>query len=1855
MPREASASPEVNICQVSQSGASSPAPAVPEPHAVPIPARLDWPSIARRLVRAGVVAALGLFLVAAAFAQVSSHSAAPAAPRAHPADAPYGPPTTGSAASILFVPATLDLVSGLNGQGYGGDGGLANASTVQLNFPSGVAYDSSGNLYIADGGNFIVRKIDHTTGDISTFAGTPQTEGFSANGGTALGAQFGTLSGLIIDSSDTLYVSDVSNSVIWKITNAGALSIFAGGGSAPSTCTGSTNSIGDGCLAIDATLSYPTGLAFDAAGNLYIADSHNFLVREVSASTGKISTFAGVVGDAYDMGCPSDLYTTSTGPWTPTEAHLCFPYGIGFDSSGNFYVVESQRPLVRVVTKSTGDITTFAGGGTGTCTGATDSYGDGCPATDATLSYPNGLYVDPANRVYIADQLGGELRIVDASGTISDVLGGNGELVKSSIGLPDTEEILVNESPVGSANGINFVTLDPYGDIIAADADSDAVTSAGSSGGYYFPETTIFTTTTTTSAHAGSSLFPPYILITNPSGVTLNFDADPVITGPFGIVTGAGAGTCTFPGSVAPGESCTLVASFTPTEGDNTKSTGTIVISSNAGNSPNTINLAGVGSGTPTTSATVTPSLLTFTSPVNTASASQMATLTNTGQTAIAISSVGFTGDSPTNFAVTGTTCPTAGGTGTLAVGDACTYSIDFTPSSATTFAAGFQVCISTNSYGCINTTSLSGTGTASTPVTISPSSLAFGGVQISTTSFALAVQVTANSGTLSLAGSSITQTGTNVFFLSTGANACTTSTTLTAGQSCSFYVVYVPQVNGQPNSGTLNIGTTGQTVALSGTGIYFNQSVGSAESAQSLSVLITTAGTPAAISVLTSGVTGLDFTNVFGGTCATGTAYTVGQVCSVDVGFAPTVSGARSGAVILTDSSGDLLGVTYLEGYGNGPQIAYYPVTSLQGGYSTNITAGIAVDAKDDVFYIDASDNLQELTPTATTPTLVASLSSPLASATPNNMVMDGAGNIFVAGAGIVVELPSTGSGTWGTPAAISAAGSIGNVVNVAVDSLGNLYAMVAAGSKVYKIPFSDGAYGTTTALAFPTGYVYEAIASDSAGDLYLLVENDSTGATEVILLPTTNTGYGSPSTILTTVGKISGGSAIAVDDNGNLFVSGLTVSTNGAVYFIPNAGSSGYGTPVELDQGLLGSLAIDGADNVFAMQANLGDEAEITEVPMATAPTLAFTSTAVGSTSSNSPQTATVVNIGNQDLYFDEVQYPTDYPENNNDDSLCNAEFPVGPGATCDVSANFTPTVSGTLNEDATLSDDNLNGDGAQQLVPMTGIATSTGGAATLTGISFGNQTEGVASAAMTATLSNTSSSASLSITGITITGANASDFTLSTGSGACSTTTALAAGKSCLIYVVFTPSTAAAEAATLNVADNATGSPQTAALTGTGTAGALTITPTSLIFPSQTENTTSAPMTLTFKNTGNGILGFAGVPGQSDSADGFCDGACLITGDFAVSGGTCNFTSLTPGSSCTLTITFTPTATGSLTGVLTVATLNPAGTSSTQEQVPLSGTGGAPAAPAVTLSPTSLAFGDEEVNTTSAAQSVTVTNSGTATLNIISISLTEPSEDDGVVNGRGLPSSLGGAGHPAQLTIRSSPDYAATTTCGSTLAAGANCTISVTFDPSTTGSLPGTLYVQDNAANSPQSVSLSGTGVTGGSFTVASPTPPQTINSGGSAQYTINVAVTPSGDIFPNQVTLTAAGLPPGATASFSPPQVVPGTGTVTSTMNVQTSTQASALAPFSRGSRWPIIPSSLALACCGAWAGFRRRHRERLSRYFALVLFLASLGAATFGLMGCGAGFAQIKPTTYTITVTGTSGESTASTTVQLTVE
>jgi hypothetical protein len=272
----------------------------------------------------------------------------------------------------------------------------------------------------------------------------------------------------------------------------------------------------------------------------------------------------------------------------------------------------------------------------------------------------------------------------------------------------------------------------------------------------------------------------------------------------------------------------------------------------------------------------------------------------------------------------------------------------------------------------------------------------------------------------------------------------------------------------------------------------------------------------------------------------------------------------------------------------------------------------------------------------------------------------------------------------------------------------------------------------------------------------------------------------------------------------------------------------------------------------------------------------------------------------------------------------------------------------------------------------------------------------------------------------------------------------------------------------------------------------------------------------------------------------------------------------------------------------------------------------------APNVVFSPTSLSFGSQLAGTTSAIQAITLQNTGNAALAITSLTIT-------------------GA---------NSADFDKTSNCGSSVAAGSSCVISVVFTPASTGSFTASISVADNASGSPQTVGLTGTGTAAPTFTVSSTTAAQTILPGGSAQYSITVAS--QNGTFASPVTLSASGLPKGATASFSPASVTPGSSSASSQLTIQTLSTAAAASGLSA---WAVAASALPLL--SLFLGTRRFRK----RWVTLgILFVASLAAAV-GLTGCGGGFglSGVPPTTYSVTVTGTSGAVQQTTTVQLTVK
>jgi trimeric autotransporter adhesin len=337
-----------------------------------------------------------------------------------------------------------------------------------------------------------------------------------------------------------------------------------------------------------------------------------------------------------------------------------------------------------------------------------------------------------------------------------------------------------------------------------------------------------------------------------------------------------------------------------------------------------------------------------------------------------------------------------------------------------------------------------------------------------------------------------------------------------------------------------------------------------------------------------------------------------------------------------------------------------------------------------------------------------------------------------------------------------------------------------------------------------------------------------------------------------------------------------------------------------------------------------------------------------------------------------------------------------------TCTISVTFKPTASGSRTASVSITD---NGTGSPQAVSLSGTGAVPTVSLSPATLSFGNQTVNTTSAAQGTTLTNNGPGA-LTITSVGITGTNAGDYAQTNNCPLSPAT--LAVAGTCTISVTFKPTASGSRTASVSIADNGTGSPQTMSLSGTGAVPAVGLSPATLSFGNQTVNTTSAAQGVTLTNNGPGVLTITSIGITGTNAGDYAQ-----TNNCPMSPAT-----LALAGTCTISVTFKPTASGSRVAAVSIADN---GTSSPQT-VNLSGTG---AVPAMGLSPVTLGFGSQTVNTTSAAQGVTLTNNGPGALTITSIG----------------------------ITGTNAGDYAQANTCPlspATLAVAGTCTISVTFKP-------------------------------------------------------------------------------------------------------------------------------------------------------------------------------------------------------------
>lgn len=266
--------------------------------------------------------------------------------------------------------------AGNNTSGHSGDGGAA--INAQINYPQGLASDLSGNIYISDAGNRVIRKVN-ASGTISTIAGIPGSYGFSGDGGAATSAQLTAPAGIATDAAGNIFFADPGRHIVRKIDVNGIISTIAG---TPATSGGYS---GDGGQASSATLNYPTDVALDNQGNLFIADRDNHCIRKVNAS-GIITTVAGIAG-SLNYGFTGD-------GGSALSAKLNKPNSISVDAMGNLFISDNSNNRIRRVT-SAGIISTIAGNGQSAVPGDGPDFfgGDFGPATSASLFAPYGNYL----------------------------------------------------------------------------------------------------------------------------------------------------------------------------------------------------------------------------------------------------------------------------------------------------------------------------------------------------------------------------------------------------------------------------------------------------------------------------------------------------------------------------------------------------------------------------------------------------------------------------------------------------------------------------------------------------------------------------------------------------------------------------------------------------------------------------------------------------------------------------------------------------------------------------------------------------------------------------------------------------------------------------------------------------------------------------------------------------------------------------------------------------------------------------------------------------------------------------------------------------------------------------------------------------------------------------------------------------------------------------------------------------------------------------------------------------------------------------------------------------------------------
>jgi trimeric autotransporter adhesin len=1337
-----------------------------------------------------------------------------------------------------------------------GDNGPATSGNVN---PQDITFDGAGNLFTVQGTT--LREVDAATQTLTTLAGQGATAGFSGDGKPAVNATLNGAFAVRVDAAGNIYIADSGNSRIRRVdtTTGRIIRTIAGGSSG-----------GSGGPATSATLGTPIGITVDASGNPYFADFATNFVRKININPSG-NTIINIAGDGIALS--SGDFNQATSARLVTNSNSSTP---ALDTGGNLYISDTLGDTVRKVDLVGGTIAPAVGNGI-VCAAPTTPCGDGAIALQANLNGPSSVAVDGKGGILVADGNDFRVRRVDpASGAIA-AFAGTGNICTAPTtpcgdGGPALQATFSNAGFMGLA-------VDNANNVFIADAGAVRVRRVDALTGNISTVAGNGTTCGNPTTACGDGGPATAANLNGPAAVAVDAQGDLFIADVFKIrrVDGVDGTIATIAGNGAVGYAgdagLAPAASIGFAQGVAIDANENLYLSDQLGNRIRTVHLA------PTQ--TVTGTFGNFASQVvNTTSAPQSVTLGNAGLDSLVIASV--VSSDTTNF-TTSNNCPGS----RVAPGQTCAIRLTFTP--VTVGPLPTTVTITTNdATNPVTVFNLQGTGAAAAQPIASPNppTVAFAGEPVGTTSSIANVTLTNTGGAnLVLSATPLALVGTNpADFAIVNTSTCTANLSMAPNATCIAQVTFKPTAAGA-RAATLTFtddsgGVAGsvQSVGLTGTGnpapplasldqttLVFPSTTVNLQNLTGQTVTVSNSGGSnlvfGATPVTFTGPNAADYSFIPNGTsCTAGLSLApISSQCVILVVFTPHAIGPSTGTMVITDNSGGTPGTTQTVALSGTGVAAIPPLATLIPAALTFAT--------------------QPLNDPSVTQSITVKNNGQA------NLIL-GAAPFSITGAN-AAEFTSTTATTCTANLVIASNNAC--VVNIT-------FTPIASGARTATLTINDNSGGSTsqqTAMLSGTG------AGGTGGGITFQPSSLTFASTPLAHVIVQETGGADPNTLGFT--GAFGGTAPGSSSGGTWNIAAGPWNTNYDIYELTAANQA--------------DLAAAGGYTYTATYKNLSTN---------TSPTFPGAPFSYGS----------YANFSVKGIRFDLGMHS----DGQGNQVLALDPFDANsPVFTIPDLGTNPVTLTLLYNNTTQLGDAYVNG-----VKVITGYA---GNSTAFTGenVVFGGEQAnfsnveliaGLPTAAATASVTLTNSStAPLNFTApAAISGPNAGDFTFAPGS-TCAVGTAVPANGSCLLNLVFSPTAAGTRTATLIFSDDATPGTQTVSLNGTGAASnapAVTLSPSSVGFPATSLNSTAAPITVTLTNSGNAPLNL-GSFGIDDSQN---------AGDFAISTkSTCGPQSIiAAGNSCTIILTFTPSALGERTATLSISDDAAPGTQS----IPLSGTG-------------------------------------------------------------------------------------------------------------------------------------------------------------------------------------------------------------------------------------------------------------------------------------------------------------------------